>query len=476
MQVDSGADANVINENTYNNLVPRPHLWQTSSKLKPYNSKPIHVKGYFMANFQANGKKSESRVYVTSGNKCNNLLGKYTAFDLSILHISVETLSGEIHQSEKSSVTSHQHKSIETTHMSYTEMAEHLTSAEQCKQILASLPSSNDPTENETVKAIKDLYPNVFQGIGKHKYRQVKLAMDESARVQPFVQPRRKIPFAKRPQLEKILDELESEDIVEKVECPTDWVSNLVLTPKANPKELQMNIDMTTVNPAIKRAHHVIPTIDELKYKLNGSQHFTKLDMKQGYMKFELHEDSRHLTTFYTHQGLRRVKRLMFGINAAAEIFHEEISRTLSGINNVTDIYDDILIYAKTQKEHDIALLQTLQRLSDCNLTLNPKKCIYNKSRIQFFGVIFSKEGVTPARDKIQALMNMEQPTSASEIRSFLGMANFSCHFIKNYSNVTAPLRALTHKNAKFEWTIECQTAFDTNSHSSEGRFLKCIL
>ena len=76
--------------------------------------------------------------------------------------------------------------------------------------------------------------------------------------------------------------------------------------------------------------------------------------------------------------------------------------------------------------------------------------------------MIFSKEGVTPAPDKIQALMDMEQPTSASEIRSFLGMANFSCHFIKNYSNVTAPLRALIHKNAKFEWTIECQTAFDT--------------
>ena len=76
--------------------------------------------------------------------------------------------------------------------------------------------------------------------------------------------------------------------------------------------------------------------------------------------------------------------------------------------------------------------------------------------------MIFSKEGVTPAPDKIQALMDMKQPTSASEIRSFLGMANFSCHVIKNYSNVTAPLRAVTHKNAKFEWTIECQTAFDT--------------
>ena len=176
--------------------------------------------------------------------------------------------------------------------------------------------------------------------------------------------------------------------------------------------------------------------------------------MKQGYMQFELHEDSHHLTIFYTHQGLRRAKRLMFGINASVEIFHDEISRTLSETNNVTNIYDDILIYAKTQKEHDIALLQTLQRLSDCNLTPNPKKCIYNKPRIQFLGVIFSKEGVTPAPDKFQALMDMEQSTSAGEIRSFLGMVNFSCHFIKNYSNVTAPLRALIHQNAKLEWTI----------------------
>ena len=149
------------------------------------------------------------------------------------------------------------------------------------------------------MKAIKDLCPNVFQGIGKRKYRQVKLAVDES--VQPFVQPQCKIPFAKRPQLEKIPDELESEDIVEKVEGPTDWVSNLVLTPKADPKELRMNIDMTTVNPAIKCTRHVIPTIDKLKYNLHGSQHFTKLDMTQSYMQFELHEDSRHLTTFYTH-------------------------------------------------------------------------------------------------------------------------------------------------------------------------------
>ena len=45
MQVDSEADADVINENTYKNLVAKPQLRQTSSKLKPYISMPIHVKG-----------------------------------------------------------------------------------------------------------------------------------------------------------------------------------------------------------------------------------------------------------------------------------------------------------------------------------------------------------------------------------------------------------------------------------------------
>ncbi len=58
--------------------------------------------------------------------------------------------------------------------------------------------------------------------------------------------------------------------------------------------------------------------------------------------------------------------------------------------------------------------------------------------------------------------MDIERPTSASQVRSFLRMANFSCHFIKNYSHITAPIRALICKNAKFEWTTECQTVFDT--------------
>ena len=183
--------------------------------------------------------------------------------------------------------------------------------------------------------------------------------------------------------------------------------------------------------------------------------------MRHGYMQFELDPESRPITTFYTHRGLRRSKRLSFGINSAAEVFHEEIHQTLSDIPNVSNIYDDIIVYGKTQEEHNIALCRALQHLQDCGLTLNKDKCILDKSRIQFFGVIFSKEGLSPAPDKIEALMHATQPTNAAEVRSFLGMTNFSSYFIPEYSVMTAPLRALTTKNAKFTWNIQCQEAFD---------------
>jgi hypothetical protein len=57
---------------------------------------------------------------------------------------------------------------------------------------------------------------------------------------------------------------------------------------------------MTSVNTAIKRTRHVIPILEELRYKLNGATHFTKLGMKQGYMQLELKPESRYMTTFYT--------------------------------------------------------------------------------------------------------------------------------------------------------------------------------
>ena len=109
--------------------------------------------------------------------------------------------------------------------------------------------------------------------------------------------------------------------------------------------------------------------MEELQYKLNDTQYLTKLDMKHGYMQMELDQASRPIITFYMHQGLLLSCRVTFGIDTAVEIFHKEIHQILADIRTVRIIYDNILIYGKTKKEHNLTLIRVIQHLQDFGLT-----------------------------------------------------------------------------------------------------------
>ena len=219
---------------------------------------------------------------------------------------------------------------------------------------------------------------------------------------------------------------------------------------------------MITANTTIQRTRHAIFTLEELRCELNKAQYFTKLGMKHGYMEMELDRASRPITTFYTHRGLQRSCRLTFGINTAAEVFHKEIHQTLADIPSVRNIYEDILKYGKTKREHNLALIRVLQYLQDCGLTLNFQKCIFSIPQIKFFGVIFSAQGVALTRGQTTALLNATRLTTTTEAKSFLGMANFCAYFISEFSSKAVPRQALAMKNAKFTWSNECEQVFTT--------------
>ena len=138
------------------------------------------------------------------------------------------------------------------------------------------------------------------------------------------------------------------------------------------------------VNEAILRERHPIPTVEELLQDMSESRVFTKLDLKMGYHQLELHPDSRDITTFVTHCGLFRYKRLVMGINAASEIYQHEIQKVVQGIPGVANLSDDIIVHAKNMKEHDERLRKTLHRLLEAGLTLNGEKCRYRKDEIEF--------------------------------------------------------------------------------------------
>jgi hypothetical protein len=182
--------------------------------------------------------------------------------------------------------------------------------------------------------------------------------------------------------------------------------------------------------------------------------------MNEAYHQLELHPDSRYITTFHGTQGKMRYKRLNYGTISAQDIFDKAMDDVLQGINGVLHIRDDFIVYGATQQEHDDSLRKLLQRFQEYNLTFSKRKCKFNLSEVEFFGFIFSKDGMKPAPSKIIALKTMTPPKSASDVRSLLGMAQYSSQFIPGFSNLTAPLRALTLNNAKWKWGSEEQEAF----------------
>ena len=187
-----------------------------------------------------------------------------------------------------------------------------------------------------------------------------------------------------------------------------------------------------------------MPTIGDLIADLNGVTHFSTLDLSSGYHQLELAPESRFFTTFSTHVGLRRYKRLPFGINAASAIFQESIKELLPGLPGCKNISDDIAVFGKGKDERDKNLRGVLQRLKDNNLHLNKDKYEFSKSEIRFYGHVFSPSGVKPDPKKVEAICNASPPQNASDIKSFLGMTQYVSRFIPNYATITAPLRLLT--------------------------------
>ena len=103
---------------------------------------------------------------------------------------------------------------------------------------------------------------------------------------------------------------------------------------------------------------------------------------------------------------------------------------------------------------------QVLERLREHNITANKPKCVFNVHLIEFYGHEFSNKGVTVTNSKISAILNAGPPETVSELRSLLGMAQYVCRFIPNYSDIVAPLQKLTHKAQKWQWTSEQENAF----------------
>jgi len=214
---------------------------------------------------------------------------------------------------------------------------------------------------------------------------------------------------------------------------------------------LRMCIDYRGINRITVKDKYPLPRIDDLLDRLQGAKIFSSLDLCSAYHQVRLVPSDVPTTAFRCHMGSFEYKVLPFGLTNAPSHFQTVINSVLGGdeageaLRKFVCVYlDDILIFSKTPDEDHLRHLSVvLLRLQKHNFFVKLKKCDFNKPEVKFLGHVVSSEGVKPDPSKVQAIMHWPLPKDVSELRSFLGLANYFRKFILRYSHIAAPLTNL---------------------------------
>ena len=216
----------------------------------------------------------------------------------------------------------------------------------------------------------------------------------------------RRVPLPLMTKVKEELDRLVKLKVIRQTTEPTDWCAPIVVVPKRESHAIRMCVDFTELNKFVKRERHILPSVDHTLGQMSGSTIFTKLDANSGFHQIKLAEDSQQLTTFITPFGRYCYCRMPFGINSGPEHFQRQIHQILEGVEGVTCLMDDIVVFAKTEEQHDVRLNRVLQKLSAAGVTLNKAKCQFKQCEIKFLGHVISNGKVKVDNDKRSAVLD----------------------------------------------------------------------
>uniref|UniRef100_A0A0W0FPL4 Putative reverse transcriptase-rnase h-integrase n=1 Tax=Moniliophthora roreri TaxID=221103 RepID=A0A0W0FPL4_MONRR len=189
-----------------------------------------------------------------------------------------------------------------------------------------------------------------------------------------------------------------------------------------------------------------------------------KLDLRNGYNNVRIKDGNQWKAAFKTNKGLFEPTVMFFRLSNSLATFQAFINDILSDFidEGWCVVYmDDILLFSKDLAEHQEWTEQLMRRLKKHNLFLKPEKCEFEVTEVVFLGMVICPGYIAMDPVKLTGIADWEPPQTVKEVRAFLGFGNFYRKFIGRYAHLTRPLNDLLQKNQKFDWTIQCQIAFD---------------
>jgi hypothetical protein len=226
---------------------------------------------------------------------------------------------------------------------------------------------------------------------------------------------------------------------------------------------LRLVQDYQMLNEMTVKNKYPLPLIPELINQLRGAKYFTKLDVCWGFNNVCIKEGDEWKAAFRTNQGLFEPLVMFFGLTNSPATFQTMMNEIFIDmiLEGVVVVYlDDILIFTKTLDEHRQVTRRVLGRLAEHELFLRPEKCEFEKTRIEYLGLIISEDHVEMDPVKVAGVAEWPQPKNTREVQSFLGFANFYRRFIKDFSHHAHSLFNLTRNDQKWKWDTSEATAF----------------
>ncbi len=329
-QLDSGATCNVMSIKDKMRLSPRTALQPSLTRLKLYNSAWMNSMGLFSTQCVIRGKRHKLDFEIVKSGQ-RPLLSGSTCEDLGLIRFTIP---------------------------------EELNSVEHIKLSML------------TKESLISTYYDVFNGPIDSLPGDLHFELDST--VAPVQCAPRNVPVALKAAVKAQLDQYERDGHLVTVTQPTDWISNLVIVKK--PEKLRLCIDPRPLNRALKRSHYLMPTLDDVLYKLPKARIFTLVDARDAFLQCRLDEESSLMTTFWTPWGRKRWLKLPFGVSVAPELYQRKQHELLVDLKGIEPIADDILIVGcgdteeEAIRDHDANLTALMDRCKEVKLRLSLKK------------------------------------------------------------------------------------------------------